>query len=368
LKKVLITLGATGGHIFPAISLLEAIEELDKGFDVRFVNSLNNKITIPNLRNDNTIYKINSVGFIGKSLSYKIKSLYSLLVSIIQSMKIIVNFAPDIIIGTGGFVSLPVALSGLILKKRIYIVEGNSVPGLSNKIIALFCKKIFINFEESKKHFGEKKCVKSGFPIRKLRINNEVDKDIDILILGGSQGSKVLNNKITDSMYSLIEKIKKSQGRIYKFKVVHQCGSGNKVVIEKFYLDIKKEFPFFEFQVYEFINNIEVYYQRSKILISRAGASTISESLHFNLPSIYVPIKNSSGDHQFLNAEEVSSNELGLMSVEKELSDVFLNKIHNLLYNQTIRDTILKAMRKNAEVRNSDSAENIIEGILEDVR
>ena len=179
----------------------------------------------------------------------------------------------------------------------------------------------------------------------------------------GTSVAKFRSSEKSWGFYTYCEQLKNYfSDCIINWRGVNQCS------LERLYLDIKKEFPFFEFQVYEFINNIEVYYQRSKILISRAGASTISESLHFNLPSIYVPIKNSSGDHQFLNAEEVSSNELGLMSVEKELSDVFLNKIHNLLYNQTIRDTILKAMRKNAEVRNSDSAENIIEGILEDVR
>ena len=89
MKKILITLGATGGHIFPAISLLEAIEDLNKGFDVRLINTSNSKVAIPNLKNNNTVYKINSVGFVGKSLLYKIKSLYSLLLSIIQSIKII---------------------------------------------------------------------------------------------------------------------------------------------------------------------------------------------------------------------------------------------------------------------------------------
>ena len=368
MKKILITLGATGGHIFPAISLLEAIEDLNKDFDVRLVNTSNSKVAIPNLKNKNTVYKINSVGFVGKSLLYKIKSLYSLLLSIIQSIKIMVNFKPNIIIGTGGFVSLPIALSGLILNKKIYIVEGNSVPGLSNKIIALFCKKIFINFDETRKYFVKKKCIKSGFPIRKLKINNELNKDVDILILGGSQGSKILNNKIADSVYRLVQKVGKTQDRIAKFKIIHQCGLGNKVKIESLYSDIKKEFPFFEFQVYEFINNIEVYYQRSKILISRAGASTIAESLHFNILSIYVPIKNSSGNHQYLNAEEISKKELGFMSLEEESSELFIIKTYNLLYNQSIRNTMQNAMIRNTKVYNSDSAKNIIKGILEDDR
>ena len=111
-----------------------------------------------------------------------------------------------------------------------------------------------------------------------------------------------------------------------------------------------------------------MYYQRSKILISRAGASTIAESLHFNILSIYVPIKNSSGNHQYLNAEEISKKELGFMSLEEESSELFIIKTYNLLYNQSIRNTIQNAMIRNTKVYNSDSAKNIIKGILEDDR
>lgn len=367
MKKVLIALGTTGGHIFPGISILNHLESIHNDIQVRLVNSVENKVLIPELKKKNKIYNIKSSGFVGKTYVNKIKSLFFLMISIIQSINIIRKFKPEIIIGTGGFVFLPLALAGYIFNKKIYIAEGNSVPGLSNRIISKFSNKIFINFEESKKYFKKNKCVKTGFPIRKLFVNKNIKKDIDILILGGSQGSVMLNERITKSISVLLNKIQKIDDRP-NIKIIHQCGLGNDKDIKNYYSELNKEYPFFQYEIFEFIDNIDKFYQRSEILISRAGASTIAESIFYQIPTIYFPITNSSGNHQYFNAKEMVDKKFGIMCPETISADLFSQKIYQLLYDKEFKKTILESLKKNALNGNNDSTEKIIKEILNDIK
>ena len=365
MKRVLIALGSTGGHIFPGISILNHLESVNDKIEVKLVNSIDSKVLIPNLKKKNEIYKIKSTGFVGKSLIDRIKSLVFFIFSIIQSLRIIFKFKPEIIIGTGGFVSLPIALAGYILNKRIYIAEGNSVPGLSNRIISKFSNKIFINFQESEKYFKKNLCVKTGFPIRKLTFNIDIKKDIDIFILGGSQGSVALNEKVTKSIYEFLKRINKERDPQI-IRIIHQCGSENNGEIKAYYEKLKKEFSFLEYEVYEFIENIDNFYQRSRILISRAGASTIAESLFYQIPTIYFPITNSSGNHQYLNAKEMVSKNFGLMCSEDITAELFSESIFKLLYNKEINESISRSLKNNAVNLKEDAASKIIKGILND--
>lgn len=367
MKKVLITLGSTGGHIFPGISILNKLESTDNKIEVRLVNSKHSKISIPKLKNNNKIYKINSTGFIGKRSFDKIKSIIFLIKSIISSTRILFEFKPDAVIGTGGFVSLPIAIVSFFLNKKIYIIEGNSVPGLSNKIISLFCKKIFINFKESEKYFTKKKCIRTGFPIRELKTNKSIKKNIDILLLGGSQGSTSLNKKFIDSITLVLKKTKEVYGKNIPIKIVHQCGVNNKNEIEKSYLKIKNNYKHLEYETHDFIENIDEYYQRCKILISRAGASTISESLFYQIPTIYFPISSSSGNHQYLNAKEISKKNLGLIHTSDDSIELLSNDIYRILYDEDFYNTILESIRKDG-YPNVNSATRIIEEVYLDFK
>jgi len=366
LKKILITLGASGGHIYPALAVMDYIKSIDSTIETRLINSRNSKIFVPDVHRVDVTYKINSIGFIGKSFIYKIKSLFLFAVSVIQSLKIIFTFMPDAIVGTGGFVSLPVAIAGLVLNRKIYIIEGNSVPGLSNKIISKFCKKIFINYDHSTKYFNKEKCIKTGFPIRELDNKVLKNKSLDLLILGGSQGSSIINSKVAQSVRSLLEKIASSESDIKHLSITHQCGSNNKESTEGLYLSMKENFSFFEFEVHEFIENINEFYSKSKVLISRAGASTIAESLKFKIPSIYVPIKHSSGNHQYLNAKEISDNKLAFVHLEENPSEELTVKIEELLYNKKINESMAEALEDYSSLNENCGAEKIAREILKD--
>ena len=176
-----------------------------------------------------------------------------------------------------------------------------------------------------------------------------------------------MNKKFKDSLRSLLNKIKDSFDQRSEFTIVHQCGLNNDVQLEDFYNQIRREFPFFKFELHEFINNIDEYYQRTKVLISRAGASTIAESIYFKIPTIYIPIEKSSGNHQLLNAKEISDKKLAFLHREHETIESLIIRIYNLLYDDKIRNNIYTKLEENQSLSNQNSAQIIADGILQDV-
>jgi len=365
MKKIIIVLGATGGHIFPGISIANNLKKISKEIDILFINTNNLDISLPELKIDYKLVEINSLGFKGKSALSKIKSILALIKSIFQSNKILNKFRADAIIGTGGFVALPVCLSGYLRGVKTFIIEGNSVPGLSNKIISNFCKNIFINFEESRKYFPKKKCIHTGYPIRDFNLINPDNKKYDLLILGGSQGSEPLNTKILFAIQNLLEKISSNLVKNNKkFSIVHQTGSKDKERVNSFYKNLKNKYTFLEIKTFKFINYLDDFYSNSKVLVSRAGASTISESLRFSILSILIPIKDSTNNHQYLNAIELSNKKLAEIHLENEKDSILCNKIINFLYNNEISSVYLKSKQKLIH-NNKTAAEKICEKILE---
>ena len=364
MKRIIIVLGATGGHIFPGISIADALRTMNKEVDILFVNTSNLNIGLSELKLNHKLVQIDSLGFKGKSIMLKAKSLFTLIKSIIQSNQLLNEFKADAIIGTGGFVSLPVSLSGYLRGVKIFAIEGNSVPGLANRIIAKFCKNIFISFEESRKYFPRKKCIETGYPTRNFSVTTSKKKMYDLLILGGSQGSKILNSKMLFAVENILEKI---SGNLTKgngtFSIVHQTGIEDRKSVDNSYATLKKKHPFLEFETFEFITNLEDFYSSTRVLVSRAGASTISESLRFPFFSILIPIKDSTNNHQHLNAVELSNKNLAEIHLESQENSVLCNKIINFLYNDEISSVYLKSKQKILTDKNP--AEQICDKILE---
>jgi len=360
-RKFVICLGATGGHIFPGIAIADAIKQSLPDSEILFINTLKSNKMLPKLNFNYEISGINIYGFVGKSILKKVKSFLSLFICIIKTLLILIKFKPEAVIGSGGFVWLPVGISSFILNKKIYTIEGNSIPGLSNKIISKLSNKIFINFESSLNHFNKSKCFNLGYPIRQVEKKREAKKDIDILIIGGSQGSETLNTKFLAQLENLLNQITR-QG-INEFTIIHQTGIKDFQKIKEIASKYESKFDFLKYSVEIFINEISDYYSRTKLLISRAGASTLSETKNFDLVNIVVPIKNSTNNHQNENAIEMYENGLAEIWQEDDQTLILTNKILNLLWNKVEAAKILNRKRNEG---NNYSAENIVKEILRD--
>ena len=360
-KKFIICLGATGGHIFPGIALADAIKQSSPDYEILFISTLKSNEMLPKLNFNYKIIGINIYGFVGKNILEKIKSIFSLLICIGKTLVILKKFKPEVVIGSGGFVWLPVGISSFILNKRIYTIEGNSVPGLANKIISKLSKKIFINFESSLNHFEKSKCFNLGYPIREIEKKRESKKDIDILIVGGSQGSKTLNTRFLDQLEDLLNRLTKEE--IKEFTIIHQTGIDDFHRVKKIASQYEAKFNFLKYSAKIFLDNISDYYSRTRLLISRAGASTISETKNFDLINILVPIKNSTNNHQYQNALEMNEKGLAEIWQENDHNLELTNKIFNLL---SKKDKAKKILSNKKNQTNDYSAKNIVKEILKD--
>ena len=360
-KKIIICLGSTGGHIFPGIALADAIKQSSPDYEILFINTLKSNKMLPKLNFNYKIIGINIYGFVGKNILEKIKSIFSLFICIGKTLVILKKFKPEIIIGSGGFVWLPVGISSFILNKKIYTIEGNSIPGLTNKIISKLSKKIFINFESSLNYFEKSKCFNLGYPIREIEKKIESRKDIDILIIGGSQGSKTLNTRFLDQIEDLLNRLTKE--KIKEFTIIHQTGMEDFHRVKRIASQYEAKFNFLKYSPEIFLGNIGDYYSRARLLISRAGASTISETKNFDLINILVPIKNSTNNHQYHNALEMNEKGLAEIWQENDQNLVLTNKIFNLL---SKKDKAREILSNKKNQSNNYSAKNIVKEILKD--
>ena len=346
--KFILSGGGTGGHIYPAISIAEKILEKFPESDLLFIGAIG-KMEMGIIPKHG--YKIKGLwisGFDRKNYFKNILLPLKIIVSFFQSIIIHLRFRPDLVIGTGGFVSGPTLLVSNLLKTYILIQEQNSLPGLTNKIISKKAKKIFVAYENMERFFPKQKIILTGNPVRKsllnLKVNNKESFNYfklqqtkkTIGVVGGSLGSKKIN-LIIKLILPFIEK--------NNFQLIWQCG-------KLYYKDIKHLRKKGFLKVIPFISKMNLFYQASDIVISRSGAISISELSIFGKPCILIPSPNVSENHQFHNAsylKKVGAAEIFLESDPLTKIEMLIKKILNSKDIQLkMRKSLLKISKTNA--------------------
>jgi UDP-N-acetylglucosamine--N-acetylmuramyl-(pentapeptide) pyrophosphoryl-undecaprenol N-acetylglucosamine transferase len=316
-KKVIISGGGTGGHIFPAISVANALRRTDPGIEILFVGAIG-RMEMEKVPAEG--YKISGLPIRGfyRSLSPKnIVVLYRLVRSLFMARKIIREFNPDVVVGVGGYASGPVLKEASRMGIPTLIQEQNSYAGITNKLLAKKASVICVAYDGMEKYFPAGKIIKTGNPIRQKfddidLLKNEalaffrLKKDIPvILVLGGSLGAGTINKSLSEN----IQKIAASG-----FQWLWQTGKNyfeniNTLVSGSTFPDIK---------VHDFINRMDYAFAAADIIISRAGAGTISELCLVGKPVILVPSPNVAEDHQTKNAMALSSRNAAIMIIDSE--------------------------------------------------
>ncbi len=326
-KRIIISGGGTGGHIFPAISIANALKRIDKEVDILFVGALGR---IEMSKVPQAGYRITGLpvaGFVRKLSLKNISVIFRLFISMRKASSIISSFKPDVVVGVGGYASGPVLrVAG---RKRIptLIQEQNSYAGLTNKLLARKAKVICVAYEGMDKYFPADKILLTGNPIRKdlfqLKDKREAalehfgldGKLVTVLVLGGSGGSRTINESIAAGLGMFGE---------HNIQVVWQTG--------KFYYErmnrIHTESGNNRVKVYDFINRMDLAYSVADIIVSRAGAGTISELCVVGKPVILIPSPNVAEDHQTKNAKALEEKAAALMiRDDKSVSDLAANII-----------------------------------------
>jgi UDP-N-acetylglucosamine--N-acetylmuramyl-(pentapeptide) pyrophosphoryl-undecaprenol N-acetylglucosamine transferase len=367
--KILFTGGGTGGHFYPIIAVAQAMRQVSKeqkllDQDLYFVapNPYNEKILF-----DNQItYKNVPAGKIRRYFSLlNVTDLFKTGFGILKAMWTVFWIYPDVIFSKGGYGSFPVVLVGKLLGIPIIIHESDSTPGFVNKWAGKFADKIAISYPEAGDDFIKEKVAWTGNPVRS-EISNVVRDgaaeylDLEdgvpvIFILGGSQGSKIINDAIVDALPKLIK----------DYQIIHQTGRNNFEQVKNTADVVMGDDEYkHRYHAYAYLDDLGMKMSAgaSDIIISRAG-STLFEISTWQRPAIIIPITKSNRNHQRVNAYTYARFGGGIVIEERNLTDdILVNEINRILTNEETKNKMIEGAKKFAK---PDAAHTIAEEILE---
>ena len=354
--RVIISAGGTGGHIYPALSILKKIKEKDPKSEVLYIGTtqrMEAKI-VPEM---GIPYKgVNVIG-LKKDLSI-FKAGFLFLKAISKCKKIIKEFKPDIVIGVGGYITAPVIYSAKKLGIKTIIHEQNSIAGKSNTFLQKYVDKIFISLPGSKEYFKKNNnIILTGNPrsqeayyakkMDKKKLGFHDNKKL-VLIVMGSLGSMTITNNLLDIT-------NKFKDKDYEVLII-----SGKDYYDKYPKDLPKNV-----KVLPFMNDLVNLLKNVDVMVTRAGASTIAEILAIGLPSILVPSPYVANNHQLYNAKELVKNNCALLLEEKDFnSDNLLKKIDLLLTNSVLYKEMSENAKKIGVINSCDKIYEEIKKVL----
>lgn len=315
--RVLIAAGGTGGHIYPGIAVAKEILRRDENSVIRFVGTergLETKI-VPD--NGFELSLINSAGLKNVGLVGKIKGLAVLPKSFLEARKLLKEIKPDVVIGAGGYVTGAVLLMASMMKIPTVAMESNALPGFTNRWLAKVVSKAALTFEEAMPYFGSKGVV-TGNPVRKEFFEiepKERSNKLNLLLFGGSQGARAINLAMIDALKFLSDE--KS-----KLKITHQTGKYDIETVRTGYA----ENNWSEADIREYISDMVSEFEKTDLIISRAGATTCAEVAAAGKVAIMIPLPTAADDHQRKNAEALENNGAARMILQTDLTGERLAK------------------------------------------
>jgi len=358
--RIILSGGGTGGHIYPAIAIANELKSRHPNAVFLFVGAID-KMEMEKVPEAG--YDIEGLWISGIQRKVTLKNLsfpFKLIVSLLRSRKILKVFKPDVVIGTGGFASGPLLQMATLKKIPSLIQEQNSYPGITNKLLGEKVNKICVAYDGLERFFPKDKIVKTGNPIRQdlLEIENKSIKAKDLfklkhgkytlLVLGGSLGARRINQLIESELEFF---------QTQNVQLIWQCG--------KLYYS---EYKFYDnqddVQVHAFINNMDMAYAASDIIISRAGAGSVSELCVVGKPVIFIPSPNVAEDHQTKNAMALVEKDAALMIKESDLEVDFENLFSRLVNSAERQKELGNNIKKLALVNATKDIADEVEKLL----
>ena len=301
-KKILIMAGGTGGHIFPALAIASELKK--HHCQIEWLGSkkgMENDI-VP--KNNFKLYAVSAVGLRGKSLISLIKAPFLLALATFQVIKVFIKTKPDAALGMGGFASGIGGMIAWIFRVPLFIHEQNSIPGTTNKILSKFATQTFQAFDDA--FDASIQAITVGNPVAfKVNKSNIKNKKLNLLIIGGSLGSKPINEVVTQLSIPI--------------NVWHQTGKLHFNYVQSQYQQKSAK-------VTAFIDDMAKAYSWADVVLCRAGAMTVSELMLNAKPSILIPLPHAIDNHQFYNAKILADNNAGILIEQKDLTLPILEK------------------------------------------
>lgn len=346
-KRIIISGGGTGGHIFPAVSIANALKRIAPDTEVLFVGALGRmemeRVPAAGYR----IVGLDIQGFNRSSLWMNIKLPFKLIKSLSKARKILEEFKPHVAVGVGGYASGPLLHVAGNASVPYIIQEQNSYAGMTNKRLANKASKICVAFEHMDRFFPKDKIMLTGNPIRQESVAIEGKRQAalnhfnlsaerkTILVIGGSLGSSTLNKSVIAAIDLLIEQ---------DLQVIWQCG---KYYFES-YRDRISERQGEYVKIYAFMDQMDYAYAAADVIVSRAGAGTISELCVIGKPVVLVPSPNVAEDHQTINARSLVDRSAALMVSDVDAEEKLMAKVMALLADDGECDRLSTEIKKMA--------------------
>ncbi len=357
--NIIISGGGTGGHIYPAIAIANEIKLRYPQANILFVGA-KDKMEMEKVPQAG--YEIKGLWISGIQRKLTLKNLsfpFKLVSSLLKAGRIIRRFKPDVAIGTGGFASGPTLMVANRKGVPTLIQEQNSYPGITNKLLSKKAKLICVAYDNLERFFPADKIIKTGNPVRQdlLSIHNKtaeakeffkLDKSKKtVLVLGGSLGARRINQLIEEQLVFFKDQ---------EVQLIWQCG---KLYVQKYQTYSQKE----NVQVHQFLNRMDLAYAAADVIISRAGASSVSELCIVGKPTIFIPSPNVAEDHQTKNAKSIADKHGAILLKEGEL-DTFPIVFETLLKDKGKQQNLSENIKELALPSATNDIVNQIEKLL----
>jgi len=339
--KFILSGGGTGGHIYPAIAIANELKARFPDAEFLFVGA---KDKMEMQKVPQAGYNIKGLWIAGLQRKLTLQNVLfpiKLINSLWKSRMILQQFKPNVVIGTGGFASGPLLQMANMMDIPTVIQEQNSYPGITNKLLSKKANKICVAYENLERFFPKEKMILTGNPVRQDLIDIESKKEeaiqyfnLDankktVLVLGGSLGARRVNQLIEKELDTILSQ---------DVQVIWQCG--------KLYFEEYKKYNSQKVQVSAFIDRMDLVYAAADIVISRAGASSVSELCIVGKPVIFIPSPNVAEDHQTKNAKTIVDKKAALMLKETELDLQFSLVFESLLKDSGKQDQLSKNIKQ----------------------
>lgn len=359
-RKVIISGGGTGGHIFPAIAIANALKSIDPTIEILFVGA-EGRMEMEKVPAAG--YAIEGLNITGFQRSLKLSNLafpFRVISSLMKAGKIINRFRPDVAVGVGGYASGPLLFMATRKGVPGLIQEQNSYPGITNKMLASKVEKICVAYENMQQFFPASKIILTGNPVREEMVKIEgkrkdaaaffgLNSELKtILVVGGSQGARSINHAIKAHLKEISEA---------GVQLIWQCG-------KIFFEEAKQAVAAMgndKIKVFDFITRMDYAYAMADVIISRAGASTVSELCIIGKPAVLVPLPTAAEDHQTKNCKALVEKNAALLIADKNAMEQLVKTTLDLIQDESKQQQLSKNI---AGMALANSAKVIAEQVL----
>ncbi len=312
--RIVIAGGGTGGHLFPGLAIAQEFMTRNKNNTVVFVSTGNPLERSVLNQTDFRLESVTAEGIKGRGIWNQAKSALKIPKGVIEAMRILKGYQPDLTVGLGSYSAGPVVLGAWLMRIKIVLHEQNILPGITNRILARFADRIYVSFDDTKARFAPDKIRLTGNPVRKELLNNHNGegvipglKKFCVLIIGGSQGAHSINASVVGALGHLTQK----EGLYF----IHQTGTADEQMVGEAY---RRENV--AAKVQSFFRHMGPLYKQADLIICRAGATTVAEVTAMGKAVIFIPFPFAADDHQTLNAATLADKGAAEMVHEKDIN------------------------------------------------